>query len=222
MYDVLNQVIPYQKLLKDILNEVGEVSHSRILDLGAGTGNLCKLLKSSTNTVVALDYSKEALEVCLKKVNDVNIIVQSILEPLPFEDNYFDIVVSNNTLYTINTSKQLFVIKEIERILRPGGNLILSNLKCGFSPMKIYFEHIRLKIRQTGILGAIIQVVTMIVPTVKMFYYNNKIKKANQNEDYHFFRSGEQESLVIQAGMRIKKTLVSYAGQNIIVVGEKY
>jgi ubiquinone/menaquinone biosynthesis C-methylase UbiE len=44
VYDVLNYVIPYQELLKEIVKEVEVKEGDLILDAGVGTGNLALVL----------------------------------------------------------------------------------------------------------------------------------------------------------------------------------
>jgi len=45
-YDILNKAIPYQELLRDIVEAVSVKNGDRIFDAGSGTGNLSILLKA--------------------------------------------------------------------------------------------------------------------------------------------------------------------------------
>jgi len=99
-YDVLLKLIPYQELFARIVASLNLKPDSKVLDLGAGTGNLQSFLPENIN-IVSLDNSKEALNKLTDKFPKSKIVKQSIQKSLPFEDNTFDRVVSNNVLYTL-------------------------------------------------------------------------------------------------------------------------
>ena len=61
-YDVLNIVIPYQELMKEVRQELEVEPGDLILDAGAGTGNLSVRLKEAGAKVVALDNIQEGLD----------------------------------------------------------------------------------------------------------------------------------------------------------------
>ena len=109
-----NEVLPY--LEKDDI----------VLDLACGTGFGTNILAACTNgKVVGGDISAEAIEECKRQYHKSNIEFR-ILDGtrLEFSDNYFDIVVSFETIeHTAGYAKML---AEFARVLKPGGRLILS------------------------------------------------------------------------------------------------
>lgn len=220
VYDILNIVIPYKELIEEFTEELGSIEGKLILDAGAGTGNLSIKLKSKGAHVVALDFSAEGLE-CLKgKDSDIEILQHDLVKPLPFPNNNFDAIVSNNVVYTLEPEKRVSVFKEFYRILKPGGKIIVSNVREGWNPANIYIDHFKKDIRQVGFLNVILKAFKMIIPTIKMFYYNSKIKK-NEGSG-HLMREYEQKELLKGCGfIEIADNKSIYADQAILNSAKK-
>ena len=221
-YDVLNLVIPYQELLDELIKNLDVKSDELILDAGSGTGNLTIKLERIEAKVIALDYSKEGLESHKAKDENANTIQHDLSRPLPFTDSYFDKIVSNNTIYTISPEKRPAIFKEFYRVLKPGGKIVIANVHTGFKPFEIYKEGIKKMIHKQGVLYTIFTVLKMIVPTIKIFYFNSKIKKEHKVGDYHFMKENEQQDLLRQAGFKnISENKLVYANQGILNSAEK-
>lgn len=221
-YDVLNLVIPYQELLESIISTANIKQNDLVLDVGSGTGNLAIKLKKSGAHVTALDSSKEGLERHKQKDEKAKTMLHDAVKPLPFSDNHFDKIVSNNTIYTLEPSKRDNIFKEFYRVLKPGGRIVIANVHTGFKPIEIYKEHIRKQIKKRGFLYTLWQIVSMVIPTVKIFYYNAKIKKEHREGDYGFMKENEQRELLFQAGFKnISENKSVYANQGILNSAEK-
>lgn len=199
-YDVLLKVIPYQNVLKELAS-FAKTSSVRLLDLGAGTGNLLYHLPSDVQ-VTSLDNSEEALERLLQKFPDAQIIRHSIIEPLPFNDNYFDGVISNNVLYTLQEKQWEPLIEEIKRVCRPNGFVAVSNLAENFDAMSIYKAHINQSLKLKGRLRTVIELTQLIWPTFKIFWFNKKIKKDNAEGIYSFVKEDHQKQLFEKYGFQ--------------------
>lgn len=105
---------------------------ARIMDHGFGHGN---------NLVFLADrgyecYGCEISDFLIEEVNDLFAAMQYACElrpvrglEVPFDDDFFDIVLSWNTLhYNGEKSAVLAVISEMHRVLKPGGVLLLSTI----------------------------------------------------------------------------------------------
>lgn len=221
VYDVLNELRPYQDLLGSVKDNLKIKKGDLVLDAGAGTGNLSIMLSNMGAQVVAFDSSREGLELYQQKQKDAIIKVGDILEPLPFDDNYFDKICSNNVLYTLPRVSRDSVAKELYRVLKPGGVIVVSNIVEGFSPLKIYFEQVTQDFKNNGIVS-IFKIFKFLIPTIKIFYYNSLIKKQNKSGSYDFFKPGEQKALLLQVGFKdISDDHIVYAGQGILNKGYK-
>ncbi len=217
VYDVLNLLIPYRDLLETICEELDVKEGEKILEAGCGSGNLVRELVKRGAQVTGFDYCKEALEVCKKKNPEAKIVFGNLIKPLPFPDNYFDKIACNNTLYTIPKEKHRSVLIELKRVLRPGGRIVISNPKKEWKPFEIYTYGIKQNFQQQGILRTIIKVAKMIIPTIKILYYNDIIRKQSQ---YYFFEPQEQGQALALAGFsNISNPKSVYANQAVLSLG---
>jgi len=91
-----------------------------ILDAGCGGGSIINILEKY-GKVFGIDNSKKMVKLC--RFNQKEVVLGK-LEKIPFEDNKFDLVVALEVLEHIK--KDLLALKEINRVLKPGGYLFLS------------------------------------------------------------------------------------------------
>lgn len=197
VYDVLNLLIPYQELLTTICDELDIKNGEKILEAGCGTGNLAIKIKERGAEVVGLDNCKEALEIYKKKDPNAKITLADLSKRLPFPDNHFDKIASNNTLYVLTSEERKICLREFNRVLMPDGKVVISNPKQGWSVFAIYIETIDNEVRVNGLFRTIGKIINMILSTIKIFYYNHLIKK---EVHYHFFTVDEQKLLLEKAG----------------------
>jgi ubiquinone/menaquinone biosynthesis C-methylase UbiE len=214
VYDKLNLVPSYVELLTSICEELRPEPGSLVLDIGSGTGNLAVLLKGLGCRVVALDFCPDALACHQAKGDDSCLVLGDLTRGLPCRDNSFDAIVSNNVLYTLSADDQLKVMKELHRVLKPGGRIVLANPRAGWKPLAIYGRGISLSVRAVGRSVTAFRMVRWIAPTVKMFYYNWKLAKESR---YHYFEPDEQRGLLEASGFRpTSDTKWVYGGQAML------
>jgi ubiquinone/menaquinone biosynthesis C-methylase UbiE len=214
IYDVLNSLPTYRQLLAAVCEELGAREKELILDVGSGTGNLSLVMRGTGCEVVALDYCYQALERHRAKDKNCCLVLADLTKSLPFRDNCFDKIGSNNTLYTLSIDNQLHALKELYRILKPSGKIVLANSRKGWKPMKIYLKGVADNIRAEGLWITARKVVAMMIPTIKMFYYNRKLQKESQ---YHYFEPEEQRTLLEAIGFRlVSHTKLIYAEQAVL------
>jgi SAM-dependent methyltransferase len=101
--------------------------HARILDAGCGTGrNLLHL--APRGRAYGVDISPEALRFCRQR--GVSVARASLLA-LPFGDASFDLVTAFDVLYHRWVEDDLRAIRELARVLRPGGLLLVREPALG-------------------------------------------------------------------------------------------
>lgn len=191
--------------------------NEEVLDLGAGTGNINYFI-SAPCAVTSLDCSHAALTRLKAKFHNSTTVRSSLYHPLPFADATFDQVVSNNVLYTLPLEYWDMVVSEIRRVLKPNGRVVVSNLKVGFSPWKIYRDHIRLYRTSNGLLATGVHLMKLLVPTVQIFRYNRMIQRQEQTSAYTFLRDQHfQRVFFEQRGFKaLEPSAQVYSGQAVL------
>lgn len=217
VYDILNQLTAYQELGNEIVNNLDIKKEDIILDLGSGTGNIALKIARKGAEVVSIDSSPEGVKIHKKKMPNSKIILGDITKKLPFEGGFFDKIYSNNVIYTISEKKRKFIFDELYRVIKPGGIILISNPKIGFKPVAIYLDHVKKEIKEKGIFLTLIKGLKLIIPTIKMFYYNIKIKRENRGGDYKFMEKNDQRRYLTEAGFKnISDNISVYADQAIL------
>ncbi|MBT3814209.1 class I SAM-dependent methyltransferase [Candidatus Woesearchaeota archaeon] len=110
----------YGLKIKFILS-LTKYKNKRILDLACGTGvNTFDLFKRSGKTM-GVDLSSWAIERAKKNFPMIGFKVMDS-EKLNFEDNSFDVIVNTGLIQYLDNPQK--TIKEMHRILRPGGIVV--------------------------------------------------------------------------------------------------
>lgn len=116
----IEHVQRYQSIL-------GLVKDKVVLDVACGEGYGANLISTSASYVHAVDIDEETIQSAAQKYNNGNIEFHiSSVEKLPFKDSFFDVVISYETLEHVDETSQLQFLKEIKRILKPNGILVIS------------------------------------------------------------------------------------------------
>lgn len=88
------------------------------LEVGCNIGNELKILKKSGfKKLTGIDTQKHAIEIARSNLKSVEFI-HGNAENLPFEDNTFDVVFTNNLLIHLNSKNLITAIKEMKRITK--------------------------------------------------------------------------------------------------------
>jgi len=93
-----------------------------VLDAGGGTGRVAQFLVGRTDRVVVADQTYEMLQEARRK--DGVTAVNSHTEELPFADGYFCCVIMVDALHHV--VDQAATIRELWRVLKPGGRIIIE------------------------------------------------------------------------------------------------
>lgn len=96
---------------------------TNILDIGSGTGGTTKLLKNYGNVV---GIEKNILAASLARKRGLKII-RGTAEKLPFKKNTFDLITIFDVLYHKDIKNINNVFKEIFRVLKPKGYLLITD-----------------------------------------------------------------------------------------------
>jgi SAM-dependent methyltransferase len=107
------------KLMPSDMNQLA------VLDAGCAAGWYTEQFINLGARVTAVDMSPEMVAVCKRRNGDVaEVLTCDLTEPLSFNNESFDLIVSSLTLHYIDDWIPTF--REFHRVLKPGGKLIFS------------------------------------------------------------------------------------------------
>ena len=145
-YDVMNDLMSagLHRIWKRFAVDISGVrTGQRVLDVAGGSADLSRLfLKKvgSSGQVVLTDINNAMLRVGRNRLLDEGYttpVTQCDAEHLPFPDNYFDCVCIAFGLRNV-THKDV-ALREMQRVLRPGGRLVVLEFSKVAKPLeKIY------------------------------------------------------------------------------------
>lgn len=139
-YDMRYTNLKYKTKYNTLLNQLNPIPEDIILDLGAGTGVLTETYISKCKNVVAVDFSFQSLIELRKKIKSNNVdsvhLVHADASFLPLRNGLFDKIVSNDLLEHIPSDRlRRIVVKQIYKVLKNSGDLILSAYHLNLSKM---------------------------------------------------------------------------------------
>lgn len=130
-YDDMDHQAVNQQFVDDLL--ASGASSGEALDLGTGTARIPILLceQCAEIRVIGIDLSIPMLEIAMMKIDiaslrDRVILDRADVKALPFEDNRFDIVMSNSIVHHI--PEPALAISEAVRVTKPGGRIFFRDL----------------------------------------------------------------------------------------------
>jgi SAM-dependent methyltransferase len=119
---------PYNSLYERpaIISMLPDVAGKRVLDIGCGSGQLSAWLANQGGDVLGFDASTSMVRLAEKRnIDRASFRVADLSQPLDFlADRSFDVAVASLVMHYIRDWVE--PLREVHRVLRPGGQLILS------------------------------------------------------------------------------------------------
>ncbi|MFH1445739.1 MAG: class I SAM-dependent methyltransferase [Nanoarchaeota archaeon] len=121
-----------------IFNMLDIKKGTSVLDVGFGRGELLLHCSKAGAQVTGIDYSKDAYKIARNVLigHDCDLITADARK-LPFKSNSFDKIISNDTIEHMNREDGIKMLKEMYRVLKPGGFMIVHT-----SPNSIFMNRI--------------------------------------------------------------------------------
>jgi len=119
----LNNFYPFHRIwinkyhVRPVLNEIIELSHGKVLDIGCGEKPYYKFVKHKVEKYVGLDHPETPHP-------KENIDVFATAYSIPFESNYFDVAILTQVIEHLEDPQK--ALNEINRVLKKRGVLILA------------------------------------------------------------------------------------------------
>src|ERR1700682_191971 len=98
-----------------------------ILDFGCGCGRVLRNWHSLEQTrVCGTDYNPKLIEWCRTNLPFGEFQVNQLSPPLPYKSGEFDLVYALSVFTHLTEDLQFLWVKELSRVIKPGGYLVLS------------------------------------------------------------------------------------------------
>jgi demethylmenaquinone methyltransferase/2-methoxy-6-polyprenyl-1,4-benzoquinol methylase len=140
VYDAMNRVMTAgldQRWRRATVREAVR-SGDDVLDACCGTGDLAMAARNAgASHVVGVDFSERMLERARRKAPELEWVQSDVLE-LPFEDASFDAVVVGFGVRNVDDLEA--AIRELRRVLRPGGRLGILEITTPRGPLKVFYR----------------------------------------------------------------------------------
>jgi len=107
---------------------------TKILDLCCGSGQATQVLVQYSQNVTGLDASPLSLKRAQQNVPQAQ-YVEAFAEAMPFTDNSFDLVHTSVALHEMELNQLRQIIKEVYRVLKPGGIFALVDFHTPTNPL---------------------------------------------------------------------------------------
>lgn len=112
-----------------VAQSIGSVAGLRTLEVACGRGGFVRKLARSATLACGVDFSFSAVSIGQQRWREMDsgtaaVFVQGDAHELPFPDNFFDVVVSCETIEHLPFP--LKGLQEFYRVTRPGGMLFLT------------------------------------------------------------------------------------------------
>lgn len=226
-YDhVLMNTRVYPELVDTLLGEAGDLPRlpddARVLDLGAGSGNVTKrLVDSSQNRVVyAVEPNRAMLEALKAKCQAylasdgraprVVVLKQDVSSLFGLRDKSFDYAILSNVTYAISDPMPCY--RSVRRVLRRGGELRLTGPRKD-TRLDRLFRRIRQDLQARG-----------VFETYRDHYERvERINRQYLDPMLHRWTIDDVKAQLLEAGFK-KISYTSdkaYAGQSMIVCAER-
>jgi ubiquinone/menaquinone biosynthesis C-methylase UbiE len=118
-----------------------------VLDVGCGTGTLAIAVKRRVGpfgSVHGIDASPEMIARARKKARKAGVEVtftNGVVEGLPFPDERFDAVLSTLMLHHLPRAAREQCVREMRRVLKPGGRVLAVDFGRTTEDRKSFIEH---------------------------------------------------------------------------------
>jgi ubiquinone/menaquinone biosynthesis C-methylase UbiE len=160
----------WSTVVKDIKNHYKLSNNSKILDIGCAKGFLIfdfkKILPKAE--IIGIDISKYAIKNSKKEVK--KFLKYGNAKNLKFKDNYFDLVLSINTIHNLNKNDCAKALKEIDRVTKKNAFITVDAFKNLKEKKRMFAWNL----------------------TAKTIMHESKwvkfFKKNNYNYDYYWFK----------------------------------
>lgn len=230
VYPYLEHSTAYKELLESILELLDQETPSKILELGAGTGNVThRLIKKFPESAITVVENNPNMGIHLKNRfpgEAINLVEQNIGDGLDFgNDQKFDIVIANLVLPYIHNFRgkkgidALYeLLKSIQGILNQDGTLVWSSPKKDVQFSKVFLDAL-LKRDVAKVPGHSAR--NGVRFANRIYGHSRQIARLGKKRVFTFLSPEEISDIMKRSGFTDVNIIKSFAGQANIISGKK-
>ncbi len=223
----------YRDLMEVQVEALSLRDGDRVIDLGAGAGDFAIHLSRRTRrapicSITAIDFILEALARGTRRVareGDTRIAFSPLVADLrvcatrrvPVSEESFDAAIASLLLSYVDDPETL--LREIQRLLRPGGRLVASTL-IRDADNSLLYSAARDELHPAQLKKLFGDFVERDLETIQRQFVNDNARIFNLEEQGHFrfWDPPEFERLIRKAGFQIARTYLSFGNPPQVVV----
>lgn len=126
IYDVSQKVFGSNRVLKrlrkNIKEQLDHISYCKVLDMGCGTGSFEDLFDGN---YFGIDINKNYITKAQEKGIENRHFLVGDVTSVAFDNGSFDLIYTLGVLHHLNSIEQKRMLKEMWRLCKPNGNLII-------------------------------------------------------------------------------------------------
>lgn len=105
----------------------------KVIELGVGTGKTLRaILKQKPKSVLAIDFSENAINKCKLEFSDKNLILRKgDILTIPIEENSFDVIVCYYILNNLTSTEMKRLVKRLDFALKQSGIILFEDFAQG-------------------------------------------------------------------------------------------
>lgn len=221
VYDTLNQARPYQAMIRRQVELVAPAPGERVLDAGTGSGNLAGALERRGADVTGIDFCEPAFALARLKAPRARFEFGDLTRPLRFADGAFDAVACSAVLHVLTADQQQFALRQLARVLKPGGRFVVTAFANGFSALRVYAESLREERRATSLPAAAAFACRYSWNTARILYYVWRIQREHRRGAYAYVDEASLRGMLTAAGLELATLERTLAGQCVTALARK-
>lgn len=116
----------YNEILNETVKHIAKYPNAKVVDIGAGTGNLTNVAVKAGYSAVGLEPNSKMREIAVSKYPNIEFLSGTFLS-LPLEDNSLDAIISSYAFHHLTDDEKLDAVKLLKSKLKSDGTIVFAD-----------------------------------------------------------------------------------------------